>query len=135
MFFSASIALSLVFAFSGIAVHSAPVKLAVRGDFVPQACSGPNGTGTCTPLNVTLGDGRGSCTNLDFLAKSLILNVDNDCVSTKNADCTIDFNDENDFAVEHFSSDPDINDLSVVVKSVSCQAIPGLVNGLFPDAE
>jgi hypothetical protein len=58
-------------------------KLAVRGDFVPQACSGPNGTGTCTPLNVTLGDGLGSCTNLDFLAKSLILNVDNDCVSTK----------------------------------------------------
>ncbi|KAJ7876677.1 hypothetical protein B0H14DRAFT_2713652 [Mycena olivaceomarginata] len=104
MFFSASIALSLVLAFSRISVYSAP-KLAVRGDFVPQACSGPNGTGTCTPLNVTW-----------------------------NADCTIDFNDENDFAVEHFSSDPDINDLSVVVKSVSCQAIPGLVNGLFLDA-
>ncbi|KAJ7892232.1 hypothetical protein B0H13DRAFT_2024483 [Mycena leptocephala] len=131
MFFSASIALSLVLSFSGIAVHSAPVKLAVRADVVPQACSGPNGTGTCTPLNVTLGDGLGACTNVDT-PQSLVLNVDNDCVSFKNADCTLDFSDPNDFAVEHFSDDADVNNLSVVVKSLSCQAIPGLVNGLFP---
>jgi hypothetical protein len=53
-------------------------------------------------------------------------------LSSRNADCTLDFSDPNDFAVEHFSDDADVNNLSVVVKSLSCQAIPGLVNGLFP---
>ncbi|KAJ7721615.1 hypothetical protein B0H16DRAFT_1602295 [Mycena metata] len=131
MFFSASIALTFVLSLSGIAVHSAPVKIAARADFVPKACSGPNGTGTCVELGVTIGDGRGTCTNVDSPV-SLVLNVDNDCVSTQNPDCALDFNNPNDVAVEHFSDDADINNLAPGIKSISCQAIPGLVNGLFP---
>ncbi|KAJ7488994.1 hypothetical protein FB451DRAFT_1390183 [Mycena latifolia] len=50
VFFSASIAFTFVLSLSGIAVRSAPI--AQRADIVPQACTGPNGTGTCTPLNV-----------------------------------------------------------------------------------
>ncbi|KAJ7023726.1 hypothetical protein C8F04DRAFT_1401500 [Mycena alexandri] len=131
MFFSASIALTFVLSLSGIAVRSAPVKIAARADFVPKACSGPNGTGTCVELGVTIGDGRGTCTNVDS-SVSLVLNVDNDCVSTQNADCTLDFTNPSDVAVEHFSDDADINNLPPGIKSISCQAIPGLVNGLFP---
>ncbi|KAF7328557.1 hypothetical protein MVEN_02543400 [Mycena venus] len=127
MFFRTSVALSLVLSFSVIAVYSAPLK---RADFVPQACSGPNGTGTCVDLNVTVGDGPGACTNVNA-PKSLILNVDNDCVSIPGPDCNLDF-EAGDVAVEHFSDDADINNLSVSFQSISCQQIPGLVNGLFP---
>jgi hypothetical protein len=60
--------------------------IAAREDFVPQACSGPNLTGTCTPLNVASSNPTGpainpaACTNVSN-PKSLKLNVDNDCVS------------------------------------------------------
>jgi hypothetical protein len=55
-------------------------------DFVPQACSGPNGTGTCVDLNVASSNPTGpainpaACTNVNN-PKSLVLNPDNDCVS------------------------------------------------------
>ncbi|KAF7316622.1 hypothetical protein HMN09_00394800 [Mycena chlorophos] len=133
MFFRASIA--TVLTASLVAVYSAPIAAPVvaRADFTPQACSGPNLTGTCTDLATTVGsDTPGGCTNLSAPALSLKLNVDNDCVSFTQTGCTIDFNNPNDFATEHFSDDADINDLTPVVLSVSCQTIPGLVNGLFP---
>ncbi|KAJ6564474.1 hypothetical protein B0H19DRAFT_1374790 [Mycena capillaripes] len=132
MFFSASIALAFALSFSGIAVHSAPV--AARADFVPQACTGPNGTGTCTPLNVAQPNTSGpainpaACTNVDSPV-SLILNEDNDCVSFNNPDCTIDFSNPNDFATEHFSDDS--GNLAPGIKSISCEADPGFVNGLL----
>ncbi|KAJ7117977.1 hypothetical protein C8R43DRAFT_1036575 [Mycena crocata] len=129
MFFSASIAFTFVLSLSGIAVHSAPIV--AREDFVPLACDGVNLTGNCTPLRVTVGDGLGLCTNVANV-KSLKLNVDNDCVSHPLPDCTIDFANPNSFAVEHFSDDKDINNIQVEIQSISCQAIPGLVNGLFP---
>ncbi|KAF7312584.1 hypothetical protein MIND_00272500 [Mycena indigotica] len=133
MFFRASIAFALVASLT--AVFSAPVAAPVveaRADFTPLACSGPNLTGTCVELGSTLGDGRGTCTDLKFEAKSLKLNVDNDCVSFTKTGCTIDFANSNDFATEHFSDDADVNNLTPKVLSLSCQTIPGLVNGLFP---
>ncbi|KAJ7176897.1 hypothetical protein C8R46DRAFT_1030149 [Mycena filopes] len=131
MFFSASIALTFVLSLSGIAVRSAPI--AARADFVPQACSGPNGSGTCVDLNVAPRNqptDAAACTNVDSPV-SLVMNVDNDCVSFPNADCNLDF-EKGDFAVEHFSSDDNINSLAPGIKSISCQAFDGLVNGLFP---
>ncbi|KAJ7489040.1 hypothetical protein FB451DRAFT_1552951 [Mycena latifolia] len=122
MFFSASIAFTVVLSLSGIAVRSAPVV--ARDDFVPTACTGPNGTGTCTALKVA-DDTPSSCTNVSNV-RSLVLNVDNDCVSFPFADC--DFGDS--FATEHFSDDS--SDLSIAIQSISCSAVPGLVNGLFP---
>ncbi|KAJ7161178.1 hypothetical protein C8R46DRAFT_1194484 [Mycena filopes] len=135
MFFSASIALTFVLSLSGIAVHSAPIKIAARADFVPQACSGPNGSGTCVDLNVAQPNETGpainpaACTNVDSPV-SLVLNVDNDCVSFPNADCQLDF-ENGDFATEHFSNDDDINSLAPGIKSISCEADPGFVNGLL----
>ncbi|KAJ7763300.1 hypothetical protein B0H16DRAFT_1804290 [Mycena metata] len=123
MFFSASIALTFILSLSGIAVRSAPVKNTARADFVPKACSGPNGTGTCVELGVTQGLGRGTCTNVEDPA-SLILNEDNDCVSLPHPDCFLDFNNPSDIAVEHFSTDKDINNLAPGIKSLSCQAAP-----------
>ncbi|KAJ7256194.1 hypothetical protein B0H12DRAFT_1112758 [Mycena haematopus] len=135
MFFSASIALTFVLGMSGIAVHSAPV--ARQADFVPQACSGPNLTGTCVPLNVAQPNTSGpainpaACTNVNN-PKSLKLNVDNDCVSFASPDCQNDFaNNPDAFATEHFSDDADINDLQLTIQSISCEADPGFVNGLL----
>ncbi|KAJ7922666.1 hypothetical protein B0H13DRAFT_2267411 [Mycena leptocephala] len=139
MFFSASIALTFVLSFSGIAVHSAPVAIAAREDFVPQACSGPNLTGTCTPLNVASSNPTGpainpaACTNVSN-PKSLKLNVDNDCVSFPLPDCQIDF-ESGGFATEHFSDDQDINNLQTAIASISCEADPGFVNGLLAGFE
>ncbi|KAJ7687734.1 hypothetical protein B0H17DRAFT_1332350 [Mycena rosella] len=136
MFFSASIAFTFVLSLSGIAVHSAPV--AQRADFVPTACTGPNGTGTCTPLNVASPQppplpaiNPAACTNVSNV-RSLVLNVDNDCVSFPTPDCTLDFSDPNSFATEHFSDDSDVGDLTIPIASISCEADPGTVNGLFP---
>ncbi|KAJ6609517.1 hypothetical protein B0H10DRAFT_2063756 [Mycena sp. CBHHK59/15] len=127
MFFSASIALTFVLSLSGIAVHSAPV---VARDFVPQACTGPNGTGTCTPLNVASPNTSGpainsaACTNVSN-PRSFVLNEDNDCASFPLPDCQIG----QGFATEHFSDDSD--DLPAGIQSVSCEADPGFVNGLL----
>ncbi|KAJ7054238.1 hypothetical protein C8F01DRAFT_1164502 [Mycena amicta] len=133
MFFSASIVASFVLALSGIAVHSAPVAPQARADFVPQACSGPNGTGTCVPLNVASPNTSGpainpaACTNVNNPA-SFVLNEDNDCVSFPNADCQLNFAN-GDFATEHFSDDS--SNLAPGILSVSCEADPGFVNGLL----
>ncbi|KAJ7724322.1 hypothetical protein DFH07DRAFT_855034 [Mycena maculata] len=132
MFFSASIAFTFVLTLSGMPVHSAPV---VARDFVPQACTGTNGSGTCTPLNVASPNTSGpannpaACTNVSGI-QSLVLNVDNDCVTFPLPDCTLDFSDPNSVATEVFSDGQ--GDLTQVIQSVSCQAVPGLVNGLFP---
>ncbi|KAF7292566.1 hypothetical protein MIND_01153900 [Mycena indigotica] len=143
MFFRASIAFALIAAssLSLTAVFSAPVAApnsvvgfearAAAADFVPLACARPNLQGNCIALGTTKGDGPGTCTNLIFEAKSLRLNLNNDCVSFPGRDCKLDF-DKGESAVEHFSNDADINDLKLKIVSVSCQSIPGLVNGLFP---
>ncbi|KAJ7444627.1 hypothetical protein B0H11DRAFT_2249904 [Mycena galericulata] len=126
MFFSASIAFTFVLSLSGIAVRSAPV---VARDFVPQACTGINGSGTCTPLNVASSNPTGpainpaACTNVSGI-KSLVLNPDNDCVTFPQPDCSIG----DGFATEQFSDDS--GNLSQDVQSVSCEADPGFVNGL-----
>ncbi|KAJ6492059.1 hypothetical protein C8R45DRAFT_990313 [Mycena sanguinolenta] len=131
MFFSASIALSFAVAMSGIAVHSAPV--ARQADFVPQACSGPNLTGNCVSLNVApVGqhtNAAGACTNVNN-PLSLKLNPDNDCVSFPGPNCQLDFA-AGDIAVEHFADDADINDLTVPIQSIACEADPGFVDGLL----
>ncbi|KAJ7138827.1 hypothetical protein C8R46DRAFT_1136312 [Mycena filopes] len=134
MFFSASIALTFVLSLAGVAVHSAPIQIAARADFVPKACSGPNGSGTCVNLNLAQPNLTGAaanaaaCTNVDSPV-SLVLNIDNDCVSFPNADCKLDFVNH-EFATEHFSNDDDINNLAPGIKSISCQADPGFVNGI-----
>ncbi|KAJ7444626.1 hypothetical protein B0H11DRAFT_2291191 [Mycena galericulata] len=122
MFFSASIAFTFVLSLSGIAVHSAPI---VARDFVPQACTGPNGSGTCTPLNVASPNPTGpainpaACTNVSGI-QSLILNPDNDCTTFTLADCNTD---EANFATEQFSDDS--GNLAAGILSVSCEADPG----------
>ncbi|KAJ7814197.1 hypothetical protein B0H14DRAFT_3477191 [Mycena olivaceomarginata] len=70
MFCSASIVIASFLSLSSFSVNSAPVNGGAR--VVQQFCSGPNGTGTCTPLNGT------SCTNTPGI-QSLILNADSDC--------------------------------------------------------
>ncbi|KAJ6598147.1 hypothetical protein DFH09DRAFT_53571 [Mycena vulgaris] len=129
MFFSASIAFTFFLSLSGVAVHSAPI---VAREFVPQACTGPNGTGTCTPLNVAPSNppplpaiNPAACTNVSNV-RSLVLNVDDDCVSFPFPNCDIG----DSFATEHFSDDS--GDLTIAIQSISCEAFPGLVNGLFP---
>ncbi|KAJ7019244.1 hypothetical protein C8F04DRAFT_1148368 [Mycena alexandri] len=107
MFFSASIAFTFVLTLSGIAVHSAPIAL--RADFVPQACSGPNGTGTCTPLNVASPNTSGPAINP--------------------AACTNNCEFGGGVATEHFSDDS--SNLPPGIQSVSCEADPGFVNGLL----
>ncbi|KAJ7618876.1 hypothetical protein DFH06DRAFT_1236666, partial [Mycena polygramma] len=82
----ASITLTVVLSLA--AVRSAPVA---RADFVPQACSGTNGSGTCVDIaTAPVGqhvDAAG-CTNVNA-PKSLKLNVDNDCVSFTNAETAL----------------------------------------------
>ncbi|KAF7377299.1 hypothetical protein MSAN_00150300 [Mycena sanguinolenta] len=132
MFFSASIALTFAAAMSGIAVRSAPV--ARQADFVPQACSGPNLTGTCVSLDVAPAGQHagtaGSCTNVSN-PQSLKLNPDNDCVSFPTADCQLDFTNPNDIATEHFADDDNINNLGISILSIACEADPGFVDGLL----
>ncbi|KAJ7664565.1 hypothetical protein DFH06DRAFT_1295754 [Mycena polygramma] len=126
----ASIALTVVLSLA--AVRSAPV--AIRADFVPQACSGTNGSGTCVDIaTAPVGQhvNAAGCTNVDS-PKSLKLNIDNDCVSFTNKDCVVDFASGTDFATEHFSDDADINDLTSNIQSIQCETDPGTVNGLFP---
>ncbi|KAJ7724318.1 hypothetical protein DFH07DRAFT_783319 [Mycena maculata] len=126
MFFSASIAFTFFLTLSGIAVHSAPV---VVRDFVPQACTGPDGTGAYTPLNVALPNPTGpainpaACTNVSGI-QSLVLNPDNDCTTFPLPDCNIG----DGFTTEQFSDDS--GNLTQDVQSVSCEADPGDVNGL-----
>ncbi|KAJ6612864.1 hypothetical protein B0H10DRAFT_274975 [Mycena sp. CBHHK59/15] len=77
--FSASIAFTFVLSLSGIAVHSAPI---VHKRDLVQACTGPNGSGECVVLNVAAQDASlaAGCTNVSGIS-SLIMNVDDDCVS------------------------------------------------------
>ncbi|KAJ6632318.1 hypothetical protein B0H10DRAFT_1976937 [Mycena sp. CBHHK59/15] len=131
MFFPASIAFTLLLSLSGIAVHGAPV---VSREVVPQACTGTNGSGICLPLNVapdnTSGNGPAinpaACTNVANSVRSLILNVDNDCVGFPNPDCEL-----GDGVAQEIFSDAS-GDLPAGLLSFSCSQIDGLVNGLFP---
>ncbi|KAJ7917093.1 hypothetical protein B0H13DRAFT_2322702 [Mycena leptocephala] len=132
MFFSASIAFTFFISLSGIA-HGAPVTLrAATVDL--QVCDGTNGSGTCTPLNFVLGNSEGvsndaaSCTNVSN-AKSLIMDLEDDCTLFEFDDCNVG----SSFAREIFQSDDVTNNLPPTVKSISCQRVDGLVNGLFPD--
>ncbi|KAJ6602036.1 hypothetical protein DFH09DRAFT_1069579 [Mycena vulgaris] len=125
MFFSASIALTFFISLSGIAVHGAPI---VARDFVPLACTGINGTGTCIPLNVASPNPTGpalnpaTCTDVSSIkVKSLVLNPDNECTTHGDTTCGA-------HPVEHFSSDS--QDLPDGIRSVRCEADPGLIDGL-----
>ncbi|KAJ6541252.1 hypothetical protein DFH09DRAFT_1089534 [Mycena vulgaris] len=120
MFFAASIALTFVLSLSGIAVNSAP--LAVR-EIVPQACTGPKGTGTCIPIK-----GNAECTNTPGI-QSLVLNTDNDCVTFPFPNC--DFDSANP-AREQFADD---SDNLVGVQSVECSADPAFRNGFAIGSE
>ncbi|KAJ6529493.1 hypothetical protein DFH09DRAFT_499814 [Mycena vulgaris] len=130
MFFSASIALTFFISLSGIAVHSAPI---VARDFVPLACTGIHGTGTCIPLNVASPNPTGpalnpaACTDVSSIkVKSMILNQDNDCTTHTDTECGAD-------ATEHFSSDS--LELPDGIKSVRCEADPGFIDGLLAGFE
>jgi hypothetical protein len=45
----------------------------------PFACTGLNGTGTCTPLRLSQHEGTGLCTNVDDVTQSLKLVEENEC--------------------------------------------------------
>ncbi|KAJ7127314.1 hypothetical protein C8R43DRAFT_700643 [Mycena crocata] len=130
MFFSASIAFTLVLSLSGIAVRSAPVTRQI----VPLGCTGPNGTGTCSPLNVASPNppplpaiNPAACTHLPAGVRSLVLNPDNSCVTFSDLNCQSG-------PVEHYSNDS--ADLPAgTFRSVSCEEDPGFVNGLLAGFE
>ncbi|KAJ7035489.1 hypothetical protein C8F04DRAFT_1394838 [Mycena alexandri] len=82
MFFSASIALTLVLSISGIAVHSAPVI--PRQTNEPQACSDFNGQGLCFPIPIGPG---GECIAVSNI-KSLILPNGAECFTYGSTDCS-----------------------------------------------
>ncbi|KAJ6481426.1 hypothetical protein C8R47DRAFT_1218211 [Mycena vitilis] len=133
MFFSASITLTFVLSLSRITLLTVHISTqTTRQNLVPQACSGPNGTGTCTDLNVASPNTSGpaispaACTNVEE-PQSLVLNENNDCVSFL-VDCTINFDNLNDLTVEHFSDDS--GTIRAGIKSISCEADLGFVNGL-----
>ncbi|KAJ7114881.1 hypothetical protein C8R44DRAFT_880942 [Mycena epipterygia] len=118
-----------------IAIHNAPVR---RDDFVPLACTGSYGAGTCTPLNVD-GSANGPCTNVSGVL-SLVLNKDNDCIVYEcampvhiPADYFLtgvpDCNDSDGIVTECFQDDS--RNLSAGIQSVSCQVDPGTVNDGF----
>ncbi|KAJ6632319.1 hypothetical protein B0H10DRAFT_2427073 [Mycena sp. CBHHK59/15] len=88
MLFFASIAFTLLLSLAQISVLSAP--LAVRQRVTPQACTGPNGTGVCVPLNVSPpGSTDGNCINVNNTIQSLILNDDDECISYSSTDCVL----------------------------------------------
>ncbi|KAJ6561897.1 hypothetical protein B0H19DRAFT_1142962 [Mycena capillaripes] len=133
MFFAASIAFFL--SVSGIAQGAPTVK---RDGTVPlQVCTGVSGTGSCTPLNFVFGNSEGvsndpaSCTNVSG-AHSLIMDISDDCTLLMFPNCVVGLGVD-DIAREIFQSDDITNDLPGNVQSISCQRVPGLVNGLFPD--
>ncbi|KAJ7834707.1 hypothetical protein B0H14DRAFT_3461868 [Mycena olivaceomarginata] len=94
MFCSASIVIASFLSLSSFSVNSAPVNGGAR--VVQQFCIGPNGTGTCTPLNGT------SCTNTRGI-QSLILNADSDCSGFPLVGC--DFRVEDQFVLDLFSDE------------------------------
>ncbi|KAJ7910761.1 hypothetical protein B0H13DRAFT_2660846 [Mycena leptocephala] len=136
----ASIALTFVLSLSGV-VYGAPAE--GQHYAPPQVCTGTNGSGTCTNLNFAAADSNGVpkdnspfCTNVSN-AKSLIMDVSDDCETFPFADCQfINPADNTDIGVVHelFSDEPEAGDLSSVgtIASISCTRIDGLVNGLFP---
>ncbi|KAJ7861463.1 hypothetical protein B0H14DRAFT_2576039 [Mycena olivaceomarginata] len=113
MFFSASIALASVLSFTltSMTVTGAPVT--ARARVVPQFCTGPNGTGTCTPLNAN---------------GSLIINADADCLAFTLQLTSSAHNCAGGIPREQFSDDS--QDLAGSgIRSVNCDEFPGTVNG------
>ncbi|KAJ7844889.1 hypothetical protein B0H14DRAFT_3455300 [Mycena olivaceomarginata] len=95
-------------------VTGAPVT--ARARVVPQFCTGPNGTGTCTPLNA-----NGVCTDTPGI-QSLIINADADCLAFTAHNCA------GGIPREQFSDDS--QDLTGSgIRSVNCDEFPGTVNG------
>ncbi|KAJ7293952.1 hypothetical protein C8J57DRAFT_1491301 [Mycena rebaudengoi] len=125
MFFSASIAFTLLLSFTG-AVQGAPLTTR-RGPPPVKACTGINGTGDCTILNVSVNDGNGLCTNVSN-PKSLVMNIDNVCASFPNPNC--DFT--GGFVREFFPSTSGEFPNDGEIRSFSCSQTDGLVDGLFP---
>lgn len=100
---------------------------------MPQFCTGPNGTGTCTPLNA-----NGVCTYTPGI-RSLIINADADCLvftcvqihSTCLRSLQLTSSAHNcagGIPREQFSDDS--QDLTGSgIRSVNCDEFPGTVNG------
>ncbi|KAK7028608.1 hypothetical protein R3P38DRAFT_2937425 [Favolaschia claudopus] len=138
----ASIAITLVLSVSG-AVYGAPTaKRDSTSTVPPQVCTGTNGSGTCTNLNFSAADSNGTpkdktvqdCTNVSN-AKSMVMDVSDDCETFPFADCQfINPADNSDIGVvsEFFSDDSGDLSSAGTIKSISCTRIDGLVNGLFP---
>ncbi|KAJ7445045.1 hypothetical protein FB451DRAFT_69259 [Mycena latifolia] len=123
---TASIAFIFLISLSGIAVHSAPLHVARDEQPIavrPQACTGPNGTGTCFPLLSTgttgPGSDEGECNNVGGIGiKSLKFTDDQDeCFGFQNPGC--EFIPNNGSVVrEFFSGNSD--DLPDDIQSLSC---------------
>jgi hypothetical protein len=100
---------------------------------VPQFCTGPNGTGTWTPLNA-----NGVCTDTPGI-QSLIINADADCLAftcvqihstwLRSLQLTSSaHNCAGGIPREQFSDDS--QDLTGSgIRSVNCDEFPGTVNG------
>ncbi|KAJ6496193.1 hypothetical protein C8R45DRAFT_985189 [Mycena sanguinolenta] len=118
MFFSASIALASILSLSRFTVHSAPVTPRATA-ITEQWCTGPNGTGDCTPLAAS-----NTCTETPGI-QSLILNADADCAAFPLPNC--DFN--GDQAVLELFSDDSQSIGGKGIQSVNCGDFAGTVNG------
>ncbi|KAJ7264368.1 hypothetical protein C8J57DRAFT_1718746 [Mycena rebaudengoi] len=128
MFFSASIAFTLLLSFTGV-VQGAPLATTRAPNPPPiKACTGINGTGDCTILNVSINNGSGVCTNVSN-AKSLVLNIDNSCVSFPKPNC--DFDVTQGGVAQFFPSDS--SELPDGILSFECNQLDGIVDGLFPE--
>ncbi|KAJ6618880.1 hypothetical protein B0H10DRAFT_2217369 [Mycena sp. CBHHK59/15] len=121
MFFSASIAFTFLLSFA--AVHSAPITTIQTRNVLNQACTGPNGTGTCSLITGNSAVDPQACTNVDS-AQSLIMNVDDDCVGFPALNC-----DSGSGAAQEIFSDSAGN-IPAGLVSFSCGNFPGTVNGL-----
>ncbi|KAJ7918503.1 hypothetical protein B0H13DRAFT_1869275 [Mycena leptocephala] len=102
MFPIASIAFTftLLLSASRIAIRGAPLSPGVvfRGPF---ACTGLNGTGTCTPLRLSQHEGTGLCTNVDNVTQSLKLVEENECAGFQQLDCDNGGETVGDFFLEN----------------------------------
>ncbi|KAJ7895635.1 hypothetical protein B0H14DRAFT_2681211 [Mycena olivaceomarginata] len=85
MFFSASIALTLILSISGIAVHSAPVIPRQTTD-EPQACSDFNGQGVCFPIPIGPG---GECISVSNIKSLILPNNGAECLTYGSTDCSV----------------------------------------------
>ncbi|KAF7329607.1 hypothetical protein MKEN_00223700 [Mycena kentingensis (nom. inval.)] len=98
-------------------VLGAPLSTPHTRAITPQFCTGPLGTGTCSPLNGS------ECTNTPGI-QTLLLNAETQCAGWKLPDC--EAAGINDGAYEIYSNTALAG---LTVQSVECDEFPGTVNG------